>query len=171
MIRFLCILLAFLPSLIFASDVYVNGYTRKDGTYVQGHYRSAPNNTVSDNFSTYGNVNPYTGKPGTVRVYDGQINTYAPSEYREESRPLKVYNLDASCKTNDGEKFSIEFNEDVLTARGKYTARRSSSQSNAWMSYSNNGYSYYLGTINNGKIPIKVTNKWGLDTRGLCFIQ
>lgn len=49
-----------------ASDVYVKGYTRSDGTYVRPHWRSAPNGTKVDNFSTEGNVNPYTGKPGWI---------------------------------------------------------------------------------------------------------
>ena len=49
------------------AQTYVNGYTRSNGTYVQGHYRSSPNYTRSDNYSTYGNVNPYTGKRGTRR--------------------------------------------------------------------------------------------------------
>ncbi len=46
---------------------YVNGYSRSDGTYVQGHYRSSANNTQSDNWSTRGNSNPYTGQAGTRR--------------------------------------------------------------------------------------------------------
>ena len=46
---------------------YVKGYTRKDGTYVAPHYRSNPNNTQRDNYSTYGNTNPYTGKRGTKK--------------------------------------------------------------------------------------------------------
>jgi hypothetical protein len=46
--------------------VYVNGYYRKNGSYVRPHYRTAPNNTNRDNFSTLGNVNPYTGKPGYI---------------------------------------------------------------------------------------------------------
>ena len=52
-----------------SAQVYVKPYTRSDGTTVQGHYRSAPNNTPLDNYSTRGNVNPYTGKPGTVDPY------------------------------------------------------------------------------------------------------
>jgi len=31
----------------------------------QGHYRTNPNSTKIDNWSTKGNVNPFTGKPGT----------------------------------------------------------------------------------------------------------
>jgi hypothetical protein len=49
-----------------AKPVHVNGYTRKDGTYVAPHYRTAPNNTNSDNWGTRGNTNPYTGKNGTI---------------------------------------------------------------------------------------------------------
>ena len=48
-----------------SSDVYVRGYTKKDGTYVRPHYRSRPNSSTRDNWSTRGNTNPYTGKRGT----------------------------------------------------------------------------------------------------------
>lgn len=46
-------------------DHYVKGYTRSNGTYVAPHYQTNPNSTTSDNYSTVGNVNPYTGAPGT----------------------------------------------------------------------------------------------------------
>jgi len=63
--RFLLGILAFLvASPVFAEDVWVNGYYRKDGTYVRPHYRSAPDGNVWNNWSTKGNINPYTGKPG-----------------------------------------------------------------------------------------------------------
>lgn len=42
----------------------VKGYYRKDGTYVAPHQRSSPNATKADNYSTKGNVNPYTRKSG-----------------------------------------------------------------------------------------------------------
>ncbi|MBS0405048.1 MAG: hypothetical protein JSS17_01595 [Proteobacteria bacterium] len=44
----------------------VRGHIRKDGTYVQPHRATNRNGTKTDNWSTQGNVNPYTGKPGTV---------------------------------------------------------------------------------------------------------
>jgi hypothetical protein len=47
------------------SDVSVRGYTKKNGTHVQAYKRTAPNGTARDNYSTKGNVNPYTGKKGT----------------------------------------------------------------------------------------------------------
>jgi len=43
----------------------VRGYTKKDGTYVAPHRRTNPNSGKTDNWSTKGNVNPYTGKRGT----------------------------------------------------------------------------------------------------------
>src|SRR4051794_36907123 len=48
-----------------AKDVQVKGYTRKDGTVVAPYVRSSPNSTTADNYSTKGNLNPNTGKPGT----------------------------------------------------------------------------------------------------------
>jgi hypothetical protein len=51
------------------ADHWVNGYTRRDGTYVQGHMQSDPNGTKLDNYSTRGNVNPYTSQPGTRDPY------------------------------------------------------------------------------------------------------
>ena len=47
------------------AQTHVHGYYRTDGTYVQPHWRSSPNNTTYDNWSTRGNVNPYTGQVGT----------------------------------------------------------------------------------------------------------
>jgi hypothetical protein len=51
------------------AQTYVGGYTKSDGTYVAPHYRSTPNSTVLDNYSTKGNTNPYTGKKGTKSPY------------------------------------------------------------------------------------------------------
>jgi hypothetical protein len=47
------------------AQVHVDGYYRNNGTYVAPHYRSAPNSTVTDNYSFKGNTNPYTGSVGT----------------------------------------------------------------------------------------------------------
>ena len=51
-----------------SSDEHVHGYTRKDGTKVQPYYRTSPNHTQKDNFSTRGNVNQYNGKHGTKKA-------------------------------------------------------------------------------------------------------
>ena len=50
-----------------SNHVFVEGYTKSNGTYVQGYYRTAPNSSIYDNFSTKPNINPYTGEIGTVK--------------------------------------------------------------------------------------------------------
>ena len=71
--------LAFTANLSFGqTTVYVKGYTTNNGTYVQPYYRTSPNNTVYDNWSTYPNVNPYTGTIGT-KVYYYEPTTISPS--------------------------------------------------------------------------------------------
>jgi hypothetical protein len=50
------------------SDVHVHGYTKRDGTVVHPYNRTHENGTQQDNFSTKGNVNPYTGKVGTKKA-------------------------------------------------------------------------------------------------------
>jgi len=75
-----------------AQDVYVRGYFRSDGTYVQPHYRSAPNSTTLDNWSTRGNVNPYTGKLGTRDPYSGYTNPYIYRPFgSQQQRRRSVY--------------------------------------------------------------------------------
>ncbi len=75
------ILLASFAGLV-GADTWVNGYTRSDGTYVQGHNRSPPNSYQFDNYSSQGNYNPYTGEKGSQRsefstpsIYDGYGNS------------------------------------------------------------------------------------------------
>lgn len=46
--------------------IWVNGYYKLDGTYIPGHFRTAPNSTNLDNFSTVGNINPYTYQLGWI---------------------------------------------------------------------------------------------------------
>lgn len=67
--RVLLLLLCLLFAATASAQVRVKGYTKANGTYVAPHYRSAPNNTKLDNYSTKGNTNPYTGQAGTVNPY------------------------------------------------------------------------------------------------------
>ncbi len=58
--------LLFFPLISFAgegvkADVNVNGYYRSNGTFVQPHRRSSPNNSIYDNYSYPGNYNPNQG--------------------------------------------------------------------------------------------------------------
>ncbi len=59
------------------ADQWVNGYMRKDGTYVQPYMRTTPNSNPYDNYSTKGNTNPYTGQKGYENPYD----TYKKPSY------------------------------------------------------------------------------------------
>lgn len=53
-----------------AYTVRVRGYYKPStGTYVSPSYRTSPNRSKLDNWSTKGNYNPYTGKRGTVSPY------------------------------------------------------------------------------------------------------
>ncbi len=44
--------------------VHVEGHTTKNGTVIAPHDRTAPDSTRGNNWSTKGNTNPETGKPG-----------------------------------------------------------------------------------------------------------
>jgi len=45
------------------------GYVKKSGTYVAPYSKTTPNKSKLDNYSSKPNVNPYTGKAGTVDPY------------------------------------------------------------------------------------------------------
>lgn len=53
----------------YKKQTYVKGYYKKNGTFVKPHYRTTPNKNKLDNWSTKGNINPYTGKLGTVNPF------------------------------------------------------------------------------------------------------
>lgn len=86
------LILAAVAVILFAStaiarDTAVRGYTRSDGTYVAPHYRSAPNSSRMDNYSTQGNINPYTGNAGTVNPYTQPYPT--PNPYNVQPNPYR----------------------------------------------------------------------------------
>jgi hypothetical protein len=81
-----------------SSDVYVKGYVKKNGTVVPGYYRSAPNNTNRDNFSTKGNINPYTGSKGHIEP-DNNTRYYNYSKKNNNISYTRTTNS-SSEKTN-----------------------------------------------------------------------
>ena len=97
-----------------SSDVYVKGYTRSDGVYVKPHYRSAPNGTNRDNFSTKGNTNPYTGEKGYIKpdkeTYN-YTNSYRNTGSSSSSRPFSYKTLQKSSHS----LFGIDLNKDWYT--------------------------------------------------------
>jgi len=49
--------------------VHVRSSMTRSGHYIRSYYRTAPNHTKLDNWSTRGNVNPYTGQMGTKNPF------------------------------------------------------------------------------------------------------
>lgn len=64
--KLIAVVFLIIPTLSFA-DTSVSGYVRRDGMYVQPHYRSNANSIRFDNYSSQGNSNPYTGQSGHNR--------------------------------------------------------------------------------------------------------
>ncbi len=60
------------------AQVAVDGYFKKDGTYVAPHYRSPPDSSRYNNYSSRGSYSPYTGKAGTV----DPAQKYEPPSYQ-----------------------------------------------------------------------------------------
>lgn len=48
----------------YGSDETTSGYTRSNGTYVESYHHTAPDSNPYNNYSSQGNVNPYTGAVG-----------------------------------------------------------------------------------------------------------
>ena len=84
------------------NHVYVSGYYRSNGTYVQPHYRTAPNSTNRDNFSTRGNTNPYTGQAGYITPDNNTSSTYSPSSYSNSTStyPNSTYKTTSTNTSN-----------------------------------------------------------------------
>lgn len=115
--------LALLSTSVFA-DVHVKGHFR-GGTWVQPHYRSNPNSTPWDNWSTIGNINPRTGKhgwivPGGSR---GSFTTgYTPSYEGSEDGYDPFWRMKVKAKVEaDWEKRRGEVKARNLAARARYS--------------------------------------------------
>lgn len=78
MLKYLMLLVfTLIATSAFAGDVYVRGYYKKDGTYVAPHVRSAPNNTVTDNYS-YRGAAPRVLLPAPYRLPSTDFSHRAP---------------------------------------------------------------------------------------------
>jgi len=82
-----------------ADDVYVPGYYNSNGTWVHGHWKSRPNKTIEDNYSSAPNFNPYTGVPGTQKPDFGRDDRdpFAPRKPKNDGLG-PVYNPYAPIK-------------------------------------------------------------------------
>lgn len=98
------------------SDVeYVEGYTKDNGTYVEGYYRTEANDYNLDNFSAEGNYNPYTGDVGTIE-YDSPYNSYnsnSSSSYNSSSSFYDTnYDSGVSIDTDYGSSYESSYDYD-----------------------------------------------------------
>lgn len=97
---FFTIALAFVAKFSFGqTQVMVRGYVKTNGTYVQPHHRTSPNSTVQDNWSTYPNVNPYTGNIGT-KVYINNSNNTPAIKSNDFNRPSPLFQTNDLFKPN-----------------------------------------------------------------------
>ena len=84
----ICTLAAIFIAAPASAQVHVHGYTRSNGTYVAPYTRTAPDHSIYNNYSTRPNVNPYTGKVGTVNPYGSRSTYSAPTpSYGYEPAP------------------------------------------------------------------------------------
>lgn len=81
------ILAAAVTAPAFAGSTYVHSYVKRDGTYVEGHMRSTPDGNFNNNWSTKGNVNPYTGAEGTKVTPPPSESPYGQTSNPYDSNP------------------------------------------------------------------------------------
>lgn len=167
-----CLLLFFLLVSILtngqinSNHVYVNGYTRSDGTFVKPHYRTAPNSSNVDNFSTIGNTNPYTGKAGYIprdnnRSYNTNYNSkkrYTNSNYTKTTSlkdygKLNYWVYQKFKKRNKKTKRKSNYDTKKIISLSKKTKKEIRNKKELSISNFENGwYNVYIhSSIKNGK--------------------
>ena len=83
--KILLLIVSFLSVSVMA-DTYVRGYQKRDGSFVQGHYRSKKDNSFDNNYSTRGNTNPYTGTIGTKTRPTNSIYSNSGSSFGSQPK-------------------------------------------------------------------------------------
>ncbi|TXI99718.1 MAG: hypothetical protein E6Q35_02285 [Chryseobacterium cucumeris] len=146
------IFLIILLSVYNYSQVSVQGYYRKDGTYVRPHVRTAPNSTVTDNYSYRGNYNPNL-----------EYNTTVPRSSSSSSSPststYNYYDNSSSSINYDKEWVNGYYRADGTYVNGYYRKKKK-----ATTSYSNNStYEYY------NKSNSSYSNKKYVNTTNVNF--
>jgi hypothetical protein len=76
---------------------------------VQGHYRTNPNYTNRDNYSTFPNINPYTGKRGTVQPDNKYTNNNSYKNYSNTSNISSLQSFPNSVESDKRIKASNSY--------------------------------------------------------------
>lgn len=84
--------------------VWVNGYTRSDGTYVSGHYRSEPNGLKYDNYSWSSGDDLYND---SYYSSGRSSNWYTPS-YTWDSDYSYGYNYNQTVLGSDYDNYYVD---------------------------------------------------------------
>ena len=84
--KYIVLLFSILFATSVLADSFVSGYFKRNGIYVQPHFRSSPDISTFNNYNSWGNINPYTGKwgtsnPVTQEIYKSYRNFRAPTIY------------------------------------------------------------------------------------------
>ena len=86
--KYIYVFLSILLSTTALADSFVNGYYKRNGIYVQPHFRSSPDISTFNNYNSWGNINPYTGRWGTSNPVTQEIY----KSYRRY-RPSTIYSI------------------------------------------------------------------------------
>jgi hypothetical protein len=71
------------------ADEYVRGHYRSNGTYVAPYHRSSRDSSYNNNWSVRPNVNPYTGRQGSLaQTWNDRAPSY-PQQYGLYSAPSR----------------------------------------------------------------------------------
>jgi len=146
-------ILLFVNSNLF-SQTWVDGYFKKDGTYVPGHFKSNSNSTTWDNYSTKGNVNPFTSEKG----YKDPYSTSKKSDLFNSNS--YDYDLNKTQKKSNNDWNNSIWNNDVkvkdyFKSNGTEVESyyRTSTNNSLWDNYSTQGnYNPYTGKKGTKKI-------------------
>ncbi|WP_116128436.1 peptidoglycan-binding domain-containing protein [Lewinella sp. IMCC34183] len=116
-----------LHSQVNPNNHYVRPYVKKNGTVVQGHYRTNRNDTNRDNYTTKPNVNPYTGTPGIIEPDNNNYlpnynySTYSTTPNYESTRYYDIdsyYRLESQKDDNisydSGADFNTQYDDNQL---------------------------------------------------------
>jgi hypothetical protein len=101
-IFYLIIIFLFISSFCNGKTVKVKGYFKKNGTYVSSHYRTSPDSSFYNNWSTKGNINPYTGKSGYKNYPNFYISDLSSTQKVQstQSNQITKKSIDKFIKTD-----------------------------------------------------------------------
>jgi hypothetical protein len=81
------------------NEVKVDSYYKSDGTFVQEHWRTAPDNSFNNNWSTVGNTNPHTEKVGTKTSPSTTSSNYYYKPSSSSNKSNSTYNFNTGSST------------------------------------------------------------------------